>query len=397
MASCMASAVNISFRVDFWQTNVNSKLKSRSFSYTSRCNDDLVLENSQPTNMLRESDEMCTEVYLFCRNYKLEPVDCARLMNHFITLVEASEISTAPRNIETDPHPMSNLLRECIDLQLWAHQRAYVDAIVRELTRLYEFQLAYENKVPSDPAYIVNRVHDKYNVVTYLIAHEAVEGAAADEVYRLRNPWAQLLRIHSTKFFESIVFSDHLPARVTDWEHADFVLISTYKSANLSHFNVFELRRLVDVAVMYKYDVIPLFRGYRQLLPGAISLHNVGFKYAWYALLNALGYADDVITKYSTMDSFYRNSYLIRPPILKQLMVFMSNAMEIATKNETVNELLSANSEYYGKFEIATRIFSTFYFQLHPFLFERLPIFFMHVHNISMCHGHTECQNNFPN
>jgi hypothetical protein len=88
------------------------------------------------------------------------------------------------------------------------------------------------------------------------------------------------------------------------------------------------------------------------------------------------------------MKSFYRNIFVIKPAVLKKLMLFMTRAMHIATTNPTVKALLSVDAKYKeGQAEVANRIFGTSYYQLHPFVFERLPSFFLHASGAKICAG----------
>jgi hypothetical protein len=65
----------------------------------------------------------------------------------------------------------------------------------------------------------------------------------------------------------------------------------------------------------------------------------------------------------------------------------MKKAIFIAENNIEIKNLLSKNSFYKeGSKEVSLKIFGTEYYQLFPFVFERLPSFFLHsLLNVSIC------------
>jgi hypothetical protein len=60
-------------------------------------------------------------------------------------------------------------------------------------------------------------------------------------------------------------------------------------------------------------------------------------------------------------------------------------AMEITNTNANVSTLMQRDAKYKaGVARVAKRIFRTNYYMWHPFVFERLPVFFFHAHNASV-------------
>jgi hypothetical protein len=96
------------------------------------------------------------------------------------------------------------------------------------------------------------------------------------------------------------------------------------------------------------------------------------------------------------MKGFFRNVFIIKTEILIDMIHFMNKAMDIAINNENIKKLLSADSHYNeGSAEVAMKIFGTKYYQLFPFIFERLPSFYLHNINANICHNSSgPCQYN---
>jgi hypothetical protein len=75
----------------------------------------------------------------------------------------------------------------------------------------------------------------------------------------------------------------------------------------------------------------------------------------------------------------------------------MQKAFQAVETHPDIQRLLKSDAHYVlGKREIAMAIFSTPYYQLHPFVFERLPVFFMYAHNHTICTGpDSPCKYNY--
>jgi hypothetical protein len=114
--------------------------------------------------------------------------------------------------------------------------------------------------------------------------------------------------------------------------------------------------------------------------------HGKDFGRAWYALLQEMGYSREIIDEYKEIKVFYRNIFIIRSSVLKELMKFMQKAITITLQNKEIYALLAKDSHYKeGNEEVAKRIFGTSYYQLFPFIFERLPAFFLNVNKYKIC------------
>ena len=232
----------------------------------------------------------------------------------------------------------------------------------------------------------------------YLVAHDDKTLGIAKEIstchLRASPPWLHIKLIPSTPFFESILYTEVLQAEASAWRGLDFVITGTYKTVSgrvprWEHVQTFdEITRLLRVAKQGNWDVVPFLRSGSGMMSNCLYWHKKGYKLAWDALLGAMNYSYPTIRKHYEMKPFFRNVYIIKTALLPGLVAFMQTAMRIARDNTQVKELLSRDSNYKeGSAEVAKRIFGTPYYQLHPFLFERLPSFYLEVSGATICHA----------
>ena len=245
----------------------------------------------------------------------------------------------------------------------------------------------------------------------YLIAHDAQSLAIAREISACYSsaPWLQLRQISSTPFFESIVYSDVLHADAAAWSslppssssssssssaQPDFVITGTYKTVSgrvrrWEHVQTFdEIARLLVVAKEGSWDVVPFLRSGSGMMSNCMYWHKKGYRLAWDALLGAMNYTHAEIRQHYEMKPFFRNVYIIKTSVLPGLVDFMRRAVAVARSDQHVASLLARDSHYKeGSVEVARRVFGTDYYQLHPFVFERLPAFYLHHLKARICHA----------
>ena len=228
--------------------------------------------------------------------------------------------------------------------------------------------------------------------ILYLVAHDSQSEHLARKFSACKESWIQPVHINSTVFFESIIYRDIFPLYQKEWELYDYVATATYKTvAKQLHYNKFTqnldlIYNSLLIAKSGNYDIVPFLRSGSGTMSFCLYFHGKQFRTAWDALLLELGYTIEIIRSHDEMKSFYRNIFIIKPKILKELMGFMSRAMHIATTNPMVKELLQVDSQYKeGSEEVSLRIFGTKYYQLHPFIFERLPSFYLHASGANIC------------
>lgn len=228
--------------------------------------------------------------------------------------------------------------------------------------------------------------------ILYLVAHDTDSEHLARKFSSCKESWIQPVRINSSVFFESVIYRDVFPPYQKEWEDLDYVITATYKTvAKQLQYNKYTqsldlIQDSLRIAREGDYDIVPFLRSGSGTMSFCLYHHGKPFRAAWDALLVELGYSLAVIRSLDEMKSFYRNIFIIKPKVLKELMVFMSKAMHIVATNPAVRELFQVDSKYKeGSEEVSMRIFGTKYYQLHPFIFERLPSFFLHAKNAKIC------------
>jgi len=218
----------------------------------------------------------------------------------------------------------------------------------------------------------------------YVISHDEKSHKVATEWVRCK-PWASVVKIPTTVFFESIVYKEVLPPLVKDWEELDFVGIATYRSLKFAPLE--KMKASLELAHFKPYDVMPLYTTGEYMMEQAVSGHTTRFIQVWDNLLRTMGFSDADIRKGDKAEVFLRNSILIRPAWLKKLSKFMISAIDVVQTNSTIHEDFITDAHYqesiYRK-AVAQRVFHTDYYQWHPFIFERLPVFFLNHHNASV-------------
>ena len=221
----------------------------------------------------------------------------------------------------------------------------------------------------------------------YLISHDTKTEAFTNEWCSCKQ-WCRPIRIKTTVFFESIIYSYfyHYFLMTAEWKDLQYIGIATYKSIRKG--SRAKLKRAADVALSMQFDVIPLINSGKLMMAQAIDGHSSSFKDVWYKSLTFLGFNDTSIVRADSVQVFYRNTFFVRPVVLVALSDFMVRAMDAVTNNTEIRTLLANDSKYpmgtFGDIEVARRVFNRPYYEYHPFIFERLPVFFFHHHNISV-------------
>ena len=70
-------------------------------------------------------------------------------------------------------------------------------------------------------------------------------------------PFAKIIHIPTTVFFESIVYQRMLYSLRDEWKHADLIGLATYKSLKFSPLE--KLKASIELAYYKPYDVVPLY------------------------------------------------------------------------------------------------------------------------------------------
>jgi hypothetical protein len=265
--------------------------------------------------------------------------------------------------------------------------------------------------------------------IMFIISHTKESDAIANR-YKVCYgvDWIEVIHLPKSVYFESIIYSSFFPFSENIWEKYDYVITATYKTLTrsllprympLQTFTdikqmLFIARDLTDPSAASSpfsssfssstsalagsgYDIYPFFRDFEDMIPTSVKYHSPVFLQVWNLLLRSLGYSQKTIEKFYYIKGFYRNAFMIKPSVLKKLILFMQQAMFLAENNHEIKKLLSANAYYVlGKKEIALEIFNTSYYQLYPFVFERLPVFFLYANDFHICIGlDTPCKYNY--
>ena len=98
-----------------------------------------------------------------------------------------------------------------------------------------------------------------------------------------------------------------------------------------------------------------------------------------------MGFTVTDILSLEKVDVFLRNSFIATPRALDGLIAFMNRSIAVATENRELNTRLSTNAHYReAKKAIAKAVFDSDFYYWHPFIFERLPVFYFHHYNFSI-------------
>lgn len=117
----------------------------------------------------------------------------------------------------------------------------------------------------------------------------------------------------------------------------------------------------------------------------AIGGHTEEFKTLWYETLSAMDFNPPEIHSLEKVEVFLRNSFILTPRALDGLISFMNRAITVATENAELKARLSTDAHYReGKQIVAKTVFGSDVYFWHPFIFERLPVFYFHYYNFSV-------------
>lgn len=222
------------------------------------------------------------------------------------------------------------------------------------------------------------------NFTLYVIAHDSYSLGIAQK-WSLCMPFVKILKIPSTIFFESFAYSSVLSdlTEQATWDQLDFVGIATYKS--LKFVSIEKLTAYIELAYYKPYDFVPLYATGENLVPQALGGHTEDFNHVWSATLQALGFNEgDIRDHGSKVEVFLRSTFISRPHLMKKLISFMKMSQQVAETNDRLAAILSTDAHYReAKLNVARSVFKADYYHWHPFIFERLPAFYMSYHNVS--------------
>ena len=126
---------------------------------------------------------------------------------------------------------------------------------LRKLKTVYKKSINYNcarNSLRTKSIHFVPNI----KFLLYIIAHDAKSMDIAERWCRCM-PFAKVLMIPTTVFFESIVYRDTLWSIRSEWKNLDFVGITTYKS--LKFIAIEKLKAYLELGFYKPYDVMPLY------------------------------------------------------------------------------------------------------------------------------------------
>jgi len=228
------------------------------------------------------------------------------------------------------------------------------------------------------------------STLLFIYSHDDKSQKKSNKFIRCKTHWMKNVRIRNSKFFESIIYDDYYEI-YKQWKNVKYIITATYKTVNnlplLDYKQDLNLiKNMLKVAIKDDYDIVPFIRAKDPILKFAVKHHGEGFKKAWYGILQAMGYSYNTIEALDDITPFYRNIFIIKAGVLRKLQKFMNKAINITMNDPKIESLMSADAEYEeGNPKVALNVFGTTYYQLHPFVFERLPSFFIHVNKFKIC------------
>lgn len=215
--------------------------------------------------------------------------------------------------------------------------------------------------------------------------------------YAYCKDWIFPVMLFKSPYMESQVYRDLFrPVNLTKWsKEADFIITCTYKHAldekeikagAVNLLTPTHVKYLIHTAVANATDLLPLeMRPLAFLTKSLFNSHGLDAIKAWNILLLKMGYTVDDLDSCNQIYAFWRSAYLVRPRVLQALTQNMTAAMDLVDNNKKINTAFKRNAKYTkGDPVVAMQVFGTAYYQMHPFVFERLPAFFLVMMNANV-------------
>lgn len=166
----------------------------------------------------------------------------------------------------------------------------------------------------------------------------------------------------------------------SEWSSKRFVGILSYQSDLKIQAEGMGLIDIIDhyTSLYNEVDVIALLspRGLT-LRTQAQRTHGILFVEIFHEVLRRLGFNEDAIFAADNVEAFFCNYWLAKPALMAEYIEFLSRAVQLMETDPVLSFLLSADARYpEGHIEVAQNAFGTPFYQLHPFIGERLPVFF---------------------
>eukprot|EP01039_Chlorochromonas_danica_P001932 gene1932-2110_t len=232
-------------------------------------------------------------------------------------------------------------------------------------------------------------VHTKGTRTHLFIFYHDNRTAAIVHRFAYCKDWITPYRLERSPYMESQVYRRlFLPSVANLTQEVDFVLTCTYRHVLQSvaadghvttTLNLDRIRTLVQRAQNENYDVIPVETEPHIFIVSSLKCsHGLNAVKAWNVLLIRMGFSLPAMDSSQHIYGFWRSSYLIRPSVLQKLTSLMVEAMDRVDQDKDCKRFFEKDARYSGGDPIvAQTVFGTRYYQMHPFIFERLPAFFL--------------------
>lgn len=187
--------------------------------------------------------------------------------------------------------------------------------------------------------------------------------------------WAKIIKIKTTKLFESIMYDTWLIDNEDDWKNYDYIGFLSWKAdqkINISNENIDYIKNILEQD--NSYEIIPMYiRDEYFIFCSKYLFHIINILY------NELGYPRNYVIENNFLP-FFCNYWIAKKDVLYEYINFFKKCKNIIDNNHEIQKYINENIEYGGilKENELMNIFNKPYYCYHPFIYERLPIFFFH-------------------
>ena len=194
--------------------------------------------------------------------------------------------------------------------------------------------------------------------------------------------WAKVINIKSTKILENIMYEEWLLNNIDDWKNCDYVGTLSWKS--LQKIKLPDIDQLKKDLILTNPDFFAFLVG-KQSLIKRTNLYHPLFGMIWTKLLKNMGYDEKFILSEKIIP-FYSNYWICKSEIMLKYITFFNKCKKILDNDEELIRLMNMNSLYKGNLDHSDclKIFDKPYYTYHPFIFERLPCFFVFINNLKI-------------
>jgi hypothetical protein len=220
----------------------------------------------------------------------------------------------------------------------------------------------------------------------YIYCHNKKSCASAKDISEGISDWTvEIVKLRKSFYFESIVYYDMFAHITDEWDAFDYIITSTYKTIlSFDSTNLTSIRSYMSTLEMYDIDVLPLMRHDASYLQYLRAAHGDASIKAFFKVLNSLGYYDFYSHEFDCKRAFYRNIFIVRPKILVKLAKLIRQAIRNVDSQSPLRKALEHDAGYTVSND-SRQVFGSSYYHLHPFVFERLPIFLLHAMGARVC------------